>query len=121
MGKKQVKKAQPKELFAPNDVAVLKNATRVIRTIDNKFRIRIINYLHANGEQNVTTIYEALGMQQEVCSIHLRALRLVGLVKNRREHKLVFYSIKTENISKLYELLGKISEHVVSLDAGGQD
>jgi len=121
MKKNQVKKAQPKELFLPSDVAVLKNATRLIRTIDNRFRIGLLNFLNANGEQNVTKIYEVLGMSQEVCSIHLRALRLAGLVKRRRQQKFVFYSIDMENINKVYQIIGNLSEHIIATEAAQMD
>jgi DNA-binding transcriptional ArsR family regulator len=121
MGKKQVKKAKTNDLFLLSDVIVLKNATRLMRTIDNRFRIGIINFLNEWGEQNVTKIYEVLGMSQEVCSIHLRSLRLAGLVKRRRVNKFVFYSNDLENIKKLQQIMGKLSEHIITTEAAQMD
>jgi hypothetical protein len=95
-------------------LSTLNDATTVIRIIDNKFRLEIIDTLNNLKEANVTQIYESLGMRQEVCSIHLKGLRDIGVVKFRRKHKMVFYSLDFENLNKLLEDVFTLGKHLKS-------
>jgi len=45
------------------------------------------------GEQHVNQLCKALRLPQPTVSHHLSLLRIHGLVKNRREGKLVFYTV----------------------------
>lgn len=91
----------------------IKNATVVMRVIDNKFRQRILFAISELGEPSVSELYTHLGMRQEVCSIHLQSLRAVGLVKVRKEHKSVYYSVNTENLNLLF---GRVKELAKQLE-----
>jgi len=100
-------KTKKTDFFGTDFVAEMKNATKLIRTFDNKFRIQILHKLHVLGEANVSQLYESLGMQQETCSSHLKALRNCKAVKHRREKKSVYYSLDYE---RLGSLMAKITD-----------
>lgn len=91
----------------------LSDATTVMRIIDNRFRIAIIETIFRFKEANVTQIYESLGIRQEVCSIHLKALREIGVVKFRREHKMVFYSLDSEKLGNVLGDITTLGKHLI--------
>jgi DNA-binding transcriptional ArsR family regulator len=110
---KTTKKTSAKKV-SEIDFSALPNATVVIRTVDNRFRKSIIALLESKKELNVTQIYTELEMQQEVASIHLRALKSVGVVKSRREHKLVYYSLNTDTLNSLLSVLSRVAEFLIA-------
>jgi len=64
-------------------------------------RIKIINVL-SRAELCVCDIAHLLGMSQSAISHQLRVLRSLKLVKNRKEGKIVFYSLDDEHIVNLF-------------------
>lgn len=107
----KTKKTTPKKLLNEDVLTQLKTATKVLRSIDNKFRLKILEAIHKLGEPNVTEIYTALDMQQEICSINLKKLRDIGLVTYRRENKLVYYKINHEKLSNLLGTTTALSKY----------
>ena len=65
-------------------------------------RLRIISNL-MNGELNVNSIAEAVGLTESATSHHLRNLRQLGLVRKHKEGRQVFYSLDDEHIKGLYQ------------------
>src|SRR5512136_596457 len=55
-------------------------------------RVRIISVL-AEGEQNVGTLAESVGLSLSAVSHHMRELRQMRLVQARREGRQVFYCL----------------------------
>jgi len=82
-----------------NDTAVLLAET--FKAMGDLTRIRIINVLSEN-ELCVCDIAHLLGMTQSAISHQLRVLRSLKLVKNRKEGKIVFYSLDDEHIVNLF-------------------
>src|SRR5215831_14518875 len=76
----------------------------------NPTRLRILERLAAAGEVNVNDLAEYLHMSQPRISWHLRMLRLGGVIRTRREGRLVYCSLDVENIrhyrARLDEMLG---------------
>jgi DNA-binding transcriptional ArsR family regulator len=93
-----------------SSIKTIKSATYVIRVVDNKFRQQIISALIELGECMVKEIYLHLGMQQEVCSVHLKTLRSIGVVNSRREQKWIYYSLNRENLKILIDNAAKVAE-----------
>ncbi len=67
-------------------------------------RLRIVELLLDEGEQNVSEIVAALGQSQGRISNHLACLRWCGYVDSRREGKYVYYRVSDPRIRQLLEL-----------------
>jgi ArsR family transcriptional regulator, arsenate/arsenite/antimonite-responsive transcriptional repressor len=76
----------------------------------NPTRLRILERLAELGEVNVNDLAAHLHMSQPRISWHLRMLRLGGVIRTRREGRLVYCSLDVENIrsvrQRLDEMLG---------------
>ena len=67
----------------------------------NPTRLRILERLAENGEVNVNDLAAHLHMSQPRISWHLRMLRLGGVIRTRREGRLVYCSLDVENIRRV--------------------
>ena len=76
----------------------------------NPTRLRILQRLGAVGEESVNDLAVHLRMSQPRISWHLRMLRLGGVIRTRREGRMVYCSLDLENIARerarLDQLLG---------------
>lgn len=73
-------------------------------------RVKILNALFIS-ELCVNDIAALLGMEQSAVSHQLRILKTAGLVKNRREGKIIFYSLDDEHIQQIFhQSLDHLSE-----------
>lgn len=66
-------------------------------------RIRILWALE-DREMCVCDIAYLLNMTQSAISHQLRSLKQVNLVKNRREGKIVYYTLKDEHIKQIFDI-----------------
>jgi DNA-binding transcriptional ArsR family regulator len=64
-------------------------------------RVRIISTL-VNGERNVSSIAQAVGISESAVSHQLRSLRQMRLVHTRKQGRQVFYCLDDEHIIDLY-------------------
>lgn len=62
------------------------------RALGDETRLRLLELL-AEGELCVADLMDETGLGQSLVSHHLRTLRQAGLVRNRPEGRLVFYSL----------------------------
>src|SRR2546428_8855918 len=73
-------------------------------------RLRILERLGKVGEESVNDLAVYPHMSQPRISWHLRMLRLGGVIRTRREGRLVYCSLDVENIrryrQRLDEMLG---------------
>jgi DNA-binding transcriptional ArsR family regulator len=67
----------------------------------NPTRLRILERLAELGEVNVNDLAAHLRMSQPRISWHLRMLRLGGVIRTRREGRLVYCSLDVENIRRV--------------------
>ncbi|TMD97372.1 MAG: helix-turn-helix transcriptional regulator [Chloroflexi bacterium] len=76
----------------------------------NPTRLRILERLAKAGEVNVNELAQHLHMSQPRISWHLRMLRVGGVIRTRREGRLVYCSLDVDNIRRyrrrLDEMLG---------------
>jgi DNA-binding transcriptional ArsR family regulator len=76
----------------------------------NPTRLRILERLARAGEVTVNELAEHLHMSQPRISWHLRTLRVGGVIRTRREGRLVYCSLDVDNIrhcrERLDEMLG---------------
>jgi len=76
----------------------------------NPTRLRILQRLGAVGEESVNDLAGYLRMSQPRISWHLRMLRVGGVIRTRRNGRMVYCSLDVENIARerarLDQLLG---------------
>ncbi|GAB4506171.1 MAG: metalloregulator ArsR/SmtB family transcription factor [Anaerolineales bacterium] len=75
----------------------------VFDALSDPTRLRIVSAIAAAGEVCVCDIAGSLGMTQSAISHQLRLLRTTGVLKNRKQGRMVFYTLASEHIGKIYE------------------
>src|SRR5437762_4007172 len=70
----------------------MEQLTSLFRLLSDKTRLNILLLL-SDGERNVTSLCEQLGLPQPTVSHHLGLLRMSNVIGNRRNGKQVFYSL----------------------------
>ena len=89
---------------------ILYDLAELFKVFGDSTRTRILWALD-EAEMCVCDIAYLLNMTQSAISHQLRVLKQSKLVKNRREGKIVFYSLKDEHVKQIFELgLVHISE-----------
>ncbi len=86
------------------DEDTIETQSRLFRALADKTRLRILMLLEIR-EMCVCEIMVALDLTQPTASHHLGILETVGLVKDRREGKWVFYGLKDKRALKLMKTL----------------
>ncbi len=72
------------------------------RALSDPSRVRLISAL-SQGEQNVSTLAEAVGISESAVSHHLRGLRQMRMVRPRKEGRQVFYALDDEHVNELFQ------------------
>lgn len=81
----------------------LQDLTDFFKTFGDATRLRILFAL-SQGEQNVQSLTESLGVQQAALSHQLATLRLLRIVTYRKEGRRVFYSLDDEHIASILHI-----------------
>ncbi len=76
--------------------------SKVLKALSDPTRIKIISAL-SNAELCVCEIALALNLSQSLVSHQLQALRLLGLVKLRKEGRNMHYSLSNESTLRIIE------------------
>lgn len=75
-------------------------AVAALKLLADETRLRIVwNLLH--GEHSVNELADHLGMAPAAISHHLAKLRLVGVVRTRRDGNRIFYAATDDHIEAL--------------------
>jgi ArsR family transcriptional regulator len=74
----------------------------LFRTLSDPSRVRIISAL-LNGETNVGTLAQIVGISESAVSHQLRSLRQMRLVRARRQGREVFYCLDDEHVMDLFQ------------------
>lgn len=82
---------------------MLYDLAELFKVFGDSTRTRILWALD-EAEMCVCDIAYLLNMTQSAISHQLRVLKQAKLVKNRREGKIVFYSLEDEHIKQIFEL-----------------
>ena len=77
----------------------------VLRAIANERRLMILCRLVECGEDNVSSLAEAVRLSQSALSQHLAKMRDEGLVTFRRESQTLWYRIADPRIEQLFATL----------------
>ncbi len=74
----------------------------LFRTLSDPSRVRIIAAL-LEGETNVRSLAEIVGISESAVSHQLRTLRHMRLVRARRQGREVYYSLDDEHVADLFQ------------------
>ena len=88
------------------DISLDRDLSRFLKLIGNPIRFQILKMLR-DRELCVCLISQALNQDQTLISHHLRALKELNLVTEKREGKLKFYRTNVEEVKRYLEMLGK--------------
>ena len=91
------------------DEAVIQNLADFYKVFGDVTRVKILCVLF-QSELCVCDLAEVLGMTQSAVSHQLRVLKQAKLVKNRRDGKIVYYSLADAHIQSI---LNQGMEHIV--------
>lgn len=78
------------------------HVAEIFKALADPTRVRMISLLVA-ADVCVGDLCLALGMSQPAVSHHLKVLRLLRIVRARKEGQHVFYSLVDEHVSGLYQ------------------
>lgn len=79
-------------------------ASTFLKAISHEGRMMILCHL-ASGEKSVTELEELLSARQAAVSQQLSRLRMEGLVKPRREGKVIFYSLTDHRATQILDVV----------------
>lgn len=79
-------------------------AADFLKSMANENRLLILCHL-SEGELSVSDLESMLGLRQPTLSQQLARLRNDGLVATRREGKTIYYSVASEDVSKMLEFM----------------
>ena len=75
--------------------------SEVFRTLGDPTRRKLFERLAREGELTVSALTVGSKVSQPAVSQHLAALKLAGLVSDRREGRAIHYSVKPEGLKPL--------------------
>lgn len=81
------------------------DAAEVLKCIGHPTRLEILQLLDERGEQNVSAIQEALGLDQSTASQHLGLMRDKGIVVGRRDGVNVYYRVRDEKVTRVLDCI----------------
>ncbi len=85
------------------------DTAKMLKAISEPKRLRIVDMLSC-GEMCACVILESFHVTQPTLSHDMKLLVDAGIVNDRREGKNIYYSLNRENLSKMYEILGRMLE-----------
>ncbi len=83
----------------PHRALVTKQLAEFLGVLSHPHRIRIVEELR-DGEHDVNSLQEALGISHSGVSQHLMVLRANRLVSERREGRHVFYQLRQPDMAR---------------------
>jgi DNA-binding transcriptional ArsR family regulator len=82
------------------------NADALFKALSDPTRRAIFQRLSREGEQTVHALTDFAGVSQPAVSKHLGALKLAGLVRDRREGREAHYSAEPKGLAALVDWIG---------------
>ena len=90
--------------MATHAVADLARAAKLFHALSDQTRLSILQRLRF-GERCVCDLTDALDAAQSRLSFHLKVLKEAGLVTDRREGRWMYYTLNTEALAEVSELV----------------
>ena len=80
---------------------MFKRQAQILKALASESRLKIVNRL-ARGECSVGELTDLIGSDRTTVSKHLAVLRAHGIVADRREGNVVFYTLLTPCVVNLF-------------------
>ena len=80
----------------------IEDVADLFKILGDKTRAKILSVLQ-KGEENVSTISEAVGLPISAISHQLRVLRQAKLIKPKKVGKEVYYLLDDEHVSQIFK------------------
>src|SRR6185436_13285080 len=80
------------------------NTARLFQALSDPTRVHIVEMLR-HGERCVCDLTDSLDAAQSRLSFHLKVLKEAGLVTDRREGRWVYYTLNSEALREVAELI----------------
>jgi DNA-binding transcriptional ArsR family regulator len=80
------------------------HVAEIVKAMAHPLRLRILAILK-EGDQNVKSLAERLGVPHSLASLHLRTLRIHGILNASREGATVRYTLARPRLKELIEYL----------------
>ncbi len=80
---------------------VFRQQARVLKALANESRLKIVDRL-SRGECSVGKLTELIGSDHSTVSKHLALLRAYGIVTDRREGNVVYYTLLTRCVMNFF-------------------
>lgn len=93
------------------DADAAQRLARVFHVLGEPARVRIVTALLEAGELCVCDLAATVGMTEAQTSQHLRVLRAERTVRNRRDGRMVYYSLDDAHVRLLMDLALQHVEH----------
>ncbi|MDV3293827.1 MAG: metalloregulator ArsR/SmtB family transcription factor [Nitrososphaerales archaeon] len=77
------------------------------KTFSHPIRLAILDSFR-DGEKTVSQLQKEIGVRQSTVSQQLSFLRRLGIVKPRREGRLVYYKLTDQRVFKAYDLVDQV-------------
>jgi len=87
--------------MAPRNDDVFRQQARVLKALANESRLKIVDRL-SRGECSVGELTDIIGSDPSTVSKHLAVLRLHGIVNDRREGNVVYYTLLTPCVMNFF-------------------
>jgi ArsR family transcriptional regulator len=86
-----------------------RKAVVLFHALSDETRLALLERLK-DGEQCVCELTDAMKAAQSRLSFHLKVLKDAGLVEDRREGRWMYYSLSTQAMEELEELVGSLKK-----------
>ena len=91
------------------DDNVFKKQARVLKALANESRLKIVDRL-SRGECSVGELTKIVGSDRSTVSKHLAVLRGHGIVDDRREGNVVYYTLLTPCVMNFFSCAAQVLE-----------
>ena len=86
----------------------LQEASSLLKAMANVSRLTIL-YRLRDGEKSVLELCKSLELRQPTVSQHLARLREEGMVRTRREGQAIYYSLASDKVRRIIDLVEEVS------------
>ncbi|MBU1855301.1 MAG: metalloregulator ArsR/SmtB family transcription factor [Nanoarchaeota archaeon] len=90
----------------------VENNLKLLKALSEETRYKIVEVL-LKGEKCACEIPTLIGKTQSNTSMHLSKLSDLGILKSRRDGKMIIYSIKNTKVYNLFKALGYPKEKLL--------